>query len=65
MTNPTHTPGERPTFPILGSRGAKIDLQLVEDHGKQANVEDPPAVSPILLVPGNGCFSFVSTLNQE
>ena len=26
----------RPTFPILGSGGAKIDLQLVADHGKQA-----------------------------
>jgi len=27
---------ERPQFPILGGRGAKIDLQLVQDHGKQA-----------------------------
>ena len=30
------TPVARKQFPILGSRGAKIDLQLVEDHGKQA-----------------------------
>lgn len=30
------TPAARKQFPILGSRGAKIDLQLVEDHGKQA-----------------------------
>lgn len=30
------TPVARMQFPILGSRGAKIDLQLVEDHGKQA-----------------------------
>ena len=29
------TPVARKQFPILGSRGAKIDLQLVEDHGKQ------------------------------
>ena len=27
----------RKQFPILGSGGAKIDWQLVADHGKQAN----------------------------
>lgn len=29
-------PVARQTFPILGSNGAKIDLQLVVDHGQQA-----------------------------
>lgn len=28
---------DRPQFPILGSNGAKIDWQLVADHGGQAN----------------------------
>lgn len=28
---------DRKQFPILGSRGATIDFQLVADHGKQAN----------------------------
>ena len=27
---------ERQTFPILGASGARIDLQLVIDHGRQA-----------------------------
>ena len=27
---------KRPTFPILGSKGAVVDLQLVADHGRQA-----------------------------
>ena len=27
---------KRPTFPILGSKGATVDLQLVADHGRQA-----------------------------
>lgn len=29
-------PAPRPTFPILGSRGARIDLQLIKDHEGQA-----------------------------
>ena len=37
LANRTYaTPVARKQFPVLGSRGAKIDLQLVEDHGKQA-----------------------------
>lgn len=29
--------GQLKGFPILGSRGATVDWQLVQDHGKQAN----------------------------
>jgi hypothetical protein len=61
-----HLTNNRPQFPILGSGGAKIDFQLVADHGKQANRNHYQTVETLAVRGGLSWAELYAVLhNQE
>lgn len=56
---------KRKSFPILGGQGAKIDFQLVADHGKQANANHYQTVERLAERGGLSWCELCAVLNNR
>lgn len=56
---------KRKTFPILGGQGAKVDFQLVADHGKQAKTNHYQTVERLAERGGLSWCELFAVLNNR